>query len=221
MTWVYDLPNISTSNGFLKAVAHGWEWNGSYLAETGQPVTALSGVDSNRNGDSAGDRTVFNPAGVGLTGTGVNFVCNAGAGGATSIVSDPSTCGSGDDSNIVGYAAIDSTARFIQAGVGARATAGRNTVSTPGLNIWNMGVFKSTKLTERFTLQFRAETFDTFNHRNFSIGLPSNNGALDSNTNTNPLNGGYIFVTSGPSFLNSRLFNGGSRAMELGLKLVF
>ena len=221
MTWVYDIPNISTSNGFLKAIAHGWEWNGSYLAETGQPVTALSGVDSNRNGDSAGDRTVFNPAGVGLTGTGVNFVCNAGPAGATSIVSDPSTCGSGDDSNIVGYAAIDPTARFIQAGVGARATAGRNTVTTPGLNIWNMGVFKSTKLTERFTLQFRAETFDTFNHRNFSIGLPSNNGALDSNTNTNPLNGGYIFVTSGPSFLNSHLFNGGSRAMELGLKLVF
>ncbi len=221
MTWVYDFPNISTGNGFLKAVAHGWELNGSYLAETGQPVTALSGVDSNRNGDSAGDRTVFNPAGVGLTGTGVNFVCNAGTGGATSIVSDPSNCGTGDDSNIVGYAAIDPTARFIQAGVGARATTGRNTIITPGLNIWNVGAFKTTKLTERFSLQFRAETFDTFNHRNFSIGLPSNNGALDANTNTNPLNGGYIFVTSGASFLNSHLFNGGSRTMELGLKLVF
>jgi hypothetical protein len=221
MTWVYELPNIGTNNGFVKVVAHGWEVNGSYLAQTGQPVTALSGVDSNANGDVAGDRTVFNPAGVGMTGTGVNMVCNAGPGGATTIVSDPATCGTGNDANIVGYVAIDPTARFVQAGVGAKATTGRNTVSTPGLNIWNIGAFKTTKLTERFSLQFRASTYNTFNHRNFSIGLPTNNGSLDQNTNTNPLNAGYIFVTSGPSFLNNHQFNGGSRNMELGLKLIF
>jgi len=221
ITWVYELPNISTSSGFVRVLAHGWEWNGSYLAQSGQPVTALSGVDSNVNGDNAGDRTIINPAGVGLTGTAVNFVCNAGAGGATSVVSDPATCGAGDDANIVGYVAIDPTARFVQAGPGARANAGRNTVNTPGLNIWNMAIFKNTKLTERFGLQFRLETYNTFNHRNFSIGLPSNNGALDSNTNTNPLNAGYIFVPASGTFLNNHLFNGGSRNMQLGLRLTF
>ena len=84
-----------------------------------------------------------------------------------------------------------------------------------------MGMFKDTKLTERFSLQFRAETYDTFNHRNFSIGLPSNSGALDQNTNTNPLNAGYIFVTATGTFLNNKLFNGGSRTMQLGLRLVW
>jgi hypothetical protein len=221
VSWVYELPNISTSNGLLRVLAHGWQWNGSYLAESGQPVTPLSGVDSNVNGDNAGDRTLINPGGVGLTGTAVNFVCNAGAGGATSIVSDPAACGGGDDANIVGYVAIDPTARFVQAGPGARANAGRNTVNTPGLNIWNMGVFKNTRLTERFALQFRLETYNTFNHRNFSIGLPSNNGALDQNTNTNPLNAGYIFVPASGTFLNNKLFNGGSRNMQLGLRLSF
>jgi len=117
--------------------------------------------------------------------------------------------------------AIDPTARFVQAGPGARANAGRNTVNTPGLNIWNMAIFKNTKLTERFGLQFRLETYNTFNHRNFSIGLPSNNGALDSNTNTNPLNAGYIFVPASGTFLNNHLFNGGSRNMQLGLRLTF
>ena len=219
ITWVYELPNVSTSNGLVRVLAHGWQWNGSYLVESGQPVTPLSGVDSNVNGDTAGDRTIINPAGVGLTGTAVNFVCNAGPGGATSVVSDPLTCGSGNDANVIGYVAIDPTARFVQAGVGARANAGRNTVNTPGLNIWNMGLFKTTKLTERFSLQFRAETYNTFNHRNFSIGLPSNNGALDQNTNTNPLNAGYIFVPSSGTFLNNKLFNGGSRNMQLGLRL--
>ena len=124
------------------------------------------------------------------------------------------------DGNIVGYVAANPTARFIQAGVGTVANVGRDTVSTPGLNIWNMSVFKTNKLTERASIQFRFQTYDTFNHRNPSIGLATNNGAIDSNNNANPFNAGYIFVTS-PTFLNKFSFDGGSRTMELGLRLVF
>ena len=94
-------------------------------------------------------------------------------------------------------------------------------MSTPGLNIWNMSLLKNTKLSERFSLQFRAETYDTFNHRNFSIGLPTNNGTIDQNTNANPLSAGYIFVTSGNLFLNNHQFNGGSRTMQLGLRFIW
>jgi Carboxypeptidase regulatory-like domain/TonB dependent receptor-like, beta-barrel len=216
MTWVYDLPNVRTDHRFVRAIAHGWEWSGTYLAQLGQPVTPLSGLDANFNGDTAGDRTILNPAGVGLTGSVVDPICNDGAGGATRVVTaSTSPCPS---ANTVGYVAENPTARFVQAGVGAKANVGRDTVSTPGLNIWNMSLLKTTKLTERATLQFRLETYDTFNHRNFSIGLPSNNGALDQTTNSNPLSAGYIFVTS-PTFLNNSSFNGGSRTMELGLKL--
>ena len=78
-----------------------------------------------------------------------------------------------------------------------------------------------TKLTERFSVQFRAETYDTFNHRNFSIGLPTNNGTIDQTNNPNPLSSGYIFVTSGNLFLNNHQFNGGSRTMQLGLRLIW
>jgi hypothetical protein len=113
--------------------------------------------------------------------------------------------------------AINPNARFVQAQVGTRANVGRNTVSSPGLNIWNMSLFKTMKFAERASLQFRFQTFDTFNHQNYSIGLPSNNGTLDQNTNTNPLNTSYIFVDS-PQFLNKLIFNGGSRTMELGLR---
>src|SRR5216684_3676419 len=214
MTWVYDLPNVRTENRFLRGAAHGWELSGTYLAESGQPVTPLSGVDSNFNGDTAGDRTVFNPAGVGLTGTTVNPVCNDGGGGATRIISASSAaCAS---ANVVGYVAVNSTARFVQAGVGALANVGRNTVNSPGINTWNISVLKTNKLTERASLQFRFETYNTFNHRSFSVGLPTNNGAIDQATNTNPLNAGYIFVTS-PTFLDKFSFDGGSRNLELGL----
>jgi len=231
ISWVYELPNIHTDHAFVRALAHGWEWGGSYLAESGQPVTPLSDADSNANGDGAGDRTIFNPAGVGNTGTVVDAVCNSGPGGATSVVAaDPTTgaffCNAGhtapDDAHLVGYVAENPGARYVQAQFGAFANAGRNTFYTPGLNIWNMSIYKNTKLTERFSLQFRAETFNTFNHRNFSIGLPTNNGSLDSATNPNPLAASYVNVDAGSgSFLNPHQFNGGSRTMELGLRLVW
>ena len=48
----YELPNISTRTCLCAVLAHGWEWGGTYLAESGQPVTPLSGVDSNVNGDT-------------------------------------------------------------------------------------------------------------------------------------------------------------------------
>jgi len=215
LTWVYDFPNVHSDNRFVRGLAHNWEWSGSYLAQSGQPVTPLSNVDSNANGDGAGDRTIINPAGLGLTATTVQQVCNDGAGGATRVVTSTSlACAS---SHVVGYVAVSPTARFVQAGLGALANAGRDTVNSPGLNIWNMSLFKTMKFTERASVQFRFQTFDTLNHQNYSIGLPSNNGTLDQNTNTNPLNTSYIFVTS-PQFLNKFIFNGGSRAVELGVR---
>ena len=216
ITWVYDFPNVHSENRFVRGLAHNWEWSGTYLAQSGQPVTPLSNVDANDNGDGAGDRTIINPAGVGLTGTTAQEVCNDGAGGATRIITATSAaCAS---SNVVGYVAVNSNARFVQAGLGALANAGRNTVSTPGFNIWNMSLFKTMKFTERTSVQFRFQTFDTFNHQNYSLGLPTNNGTIDQNTNANPLNTSYIFVTS-PQFLNKFIFNGGSRTLELGLRL--
>ena len=229
LTWVYDFPNVHSDNRFLRGLAHNWEWSGTYLAQSGQPVTPLSGIDANANGDSAGDRTIINPNGIGLTGTTVTTVCNFGPGGATSTGDcDPNHA---DDKNVggdptpaaaftVGYLANNPKARFVQAGLGALANAGRNTGNTPGLNIWNMSLFKTMKFTERASLQFRFQAFDVFNHQNYSIGLPSNNGSLDQNTNTNPLNTSYIFVSS-PQFLDKFIFNGGSRTLELGLRLAW
>ncbi len=219
MTWVYELPTISQGNGFVKGVANGWEISGTYLAQKGQPVTALSGTDANANGDTAGDRTILNPVGIGLTGTTVSPVCNDGAGGATRIVTATSSaCAS---ANVVGYLADDPTARYVQARKGAFANVGRNTIQTPGLNVFNISLLKTTNLGERMRVQFRAETYNTFNHRNFSIGLPTNNGAIDQVTNPNPLSSAYPFVTSGPLFLNNSQFTGGSRTMQLGLKFIF
>ena len=53
MAIVYDFPKVGARSSLVKGLANGWEWVGTYIAQSGQPITALSGVDSNGNGDSA------------------------------------------------------------------------------------------------------------------------------------------------------------------------
>jgi hypothetical protein len=224
LAWVWDVPKLKSENGFLKTVMNGWEWTGNYLIQSGQPVSILSDTDSNGNADAAGDRAIFNPAGTVRVGSGVDLVC-VGAGGATSI--QPALLGDGvtpgcASSTVAGYVASDPTAQYVQAQLGARSNVGRNSFRSPGVNIWNMGMFKNTSITERFTIQLRAMAQNIFNHRNFSLAQPTvlQTGTLIGTTN-NALSSTYSNVDSGALFLNPKQFNGGSRILELGVKLIF
>ena len=224
LAWVWDIPKLKSDNGLLKTVMNGWEWTGNYLIQSGQPVSILSDTDSNGNADAAGDRAIFNPAGTVRAGSGVDLVC-VGAGGATSI--HPALLGDGvtpgcASSSVAGYVASDPTAQYVQAQLGALSNVGRNSFRSPGVNIWNMGMFKNTNITERFTVQLRAMVQNIFNHRNSSLGQPTvlQTGTLIGTTN-NALSSTYSNVDSGALFLNPKQFNGGSRIMELGLKLIF
>src|SRR5205814_1470268 len=215
LSWVWDLPKMATDSGLVKAVLHGWEWTGTYLAQSGQPVSIQSGTDSNGNGDAAGDLGIFNPGGTQLVGSGVTNVC-VGAGGA--VLPIGTSCAS---TAVAGYVANNPNARYVVAKLGAQSTVGRDSFRSPGVNIWNMGMYKDTRITERFSLQFRATAQNIFNHRNFSLAQPTvfQTGTLIGTTN-NALSTTYANVNA-PLFLNAKQFNGGSRIMELGLKLIF
>jgi hypothetical protein len=217
ISWVYELPRLNTNNGFANTLANGWQWSGTYLAQTGQPISILSGVDSNANADSAGDRAILNPLGTGNTGTGVNFVC-VNAGGATSIALASAGCPGGSAST-AGYVAQNSSARYVLAETGALSNLGRNTFGTPGINIWNMSLLKNTKLTERFAFQFRVDAMNIFNHRNFSLAQPSvfQSGVILGTVN-NALSSTYADVTA-DQFLDATQFSGGARQMQIGIKL--
>jgi hypothetical protein len=45
--------------------------------------------------------------------------------------------------------------------------AGRNSIEQPGINNWDLGVFKNTRVGERFNAQFRWEMFNAWNHTQF------------------------------------------------------
>ncbi|MEO8130076.1 MAG: TonB-dependent receptor, partial [Bryobacteraceae bacterium] len=78
--------------------------------------------------------------------------------------------------------------------------AGRNTYEQPGLNNWDLSMFKNFKMTERFTTQFRWETFNSLNHTQFG----------SANTNTQSATFGAITSTRVTA-----------RRMQLGLKVIW
>jgi hypothetical protein len=63
------------------------------------------------------------------------------------------------------------TKTFAQPAPGFFGDAGVGTILSPGLSNYNMALYKDFRMTERFTLQFRSEFFNAFNHPNF--GSPS------------------------------------------------
>src|SRR2546422_9335402 len=116
----------------MKGILHGWEVSGSYLAQSEQPVTLLSGADSNANGSPTADRPIFNPNGTTDTGSGVNFVCINAAGGS-SVVTAINNCAAGH-AGIVGYVPANASAKRIRAALGAHSDDGLHAVGTPRTN---------------------------------------------------------------------------------------
>ena len=61
-----------------------------------------------------------------------------------------------------------STSSFAAAAPLQWGSAARNDVVGPGRNNWNIALYKGFRFTERAQLQFRAETFNSFNHTQFT-----------------------------------------------------
>ncbi|MEO8591739.1 MAG: TonB-dependent receptor [Candidatus Solibacter sp.] len=97
-------------------------------------------------------------------------------------------------------------AAFVTATPGTFGNAGRNILRSPGFQDIDFAASKLTRIKERFSLQFRAEAFNLFNHPNFA--QPSNNFSSTSY--------GQIVATR-----TARGDLGSSRQLQLGLKLVF
>ena len=195
---IYDLPFFAKSqNHFVRTVLGGFSMAGTYSYELGEKATVLSGIDTNLNGDGAADRTIINPNGIKNTASTVAALKNTA--GAT-----------------VGYLANNPNAQYIQAGLGARATAGRNTLQMPSINNIDFSISKDFGITETTKLQFRADFINALNHPQYVAGTP--NSVVPINTTAV---GNYNTVTSNQFNRPDLIFSSNPRLIQFALRLKF
>ena len=245
--YLYQIPDLTKSGGFVKHVVNGWGFSGITILESGQPYSVydFSGTVASQF-YGAGDDFITNPLlaipggtvkSVQLQGTtGVNPanpVLNGGAFGI--LVNAPGTngvppCGPTTDENTPNAACDFSETAF--------STQGRNPFRGPFQSRFDFSVIKTFKLSERFTLRYDAQFFNIFNHPSFDA--PVNNISLDScfgpNLQTSPANGcqwngtipavppsttafGDKTAPFGSGFIQNTL--GGSRFVQMALHLTF
>jgi hypothetical protein len=134
--------------------------------ETGEQATVLSGIDSNLNGDPAPDRPIINPAGVANTSSLVTPLLRS-----CPAFNPDGSCTIPDEERIVGYLADNPNAQYIQAGLGALANGGRNTLQLRPIQNLDFSIFKSFALGEGVKkIQLRADFYNAFNHPQYVPG---------------------------------------------------
>jgi hypothetical protein len=141
-SYVYNLPFFKNRTGFAGYALGGWEVSGIMLGQTGSHLTASASRD---------------PAGLGVR-DGASF-----AGGRPDIVGNPNVGGANTIAQWFNTAAF----ALVPTGTIRPGDEGRGTIVGPAYFRWDASLFKNFKLSERFNLQFRAESFNVLNHPNF------------------------------------------------------
>jgi hypothetical protein len=156
-TPMYEFRPFRNGSWFLKNVVGNWNISGTYTFESPEYATVQSGLDTNLNGDSAGDRVIINPAGQANVGSGVTGYNSAGQVATSS-------------GSIVAYVANNSSARYIIAGSGALAIGGRNTFPLHRINNIDLNLKKRFNFTERIAFDIGAQMYNLLNHPQFTGG---------------------------------------------------
>jgi hypothetical protein len=148
--------------GGPKRLTNGWAISGITRFATGLPVTLVETDDQSLLGTNFGGPIPLNVDTPNLVAPVHTLDPRKSAcPGATCLFFDPSS--------------------FQSSALGQEGNANRRFFHGPGVNNWNFAVLKNTQLNERFTLQFRAELFNIWNHAQFlgpSGVMSSNFGAV-------------------------------------------
>ncbi|MBS1787743.1 MAG: TonB-dependent receptor [Acidobacteria bacterium] len=160
-SYVWQLPKLGNSMALVRGLLGEWQLSGLVSAQTGRPITVLSGVNNSGTGIGQDRANIVGPA----YGSGA-------CAGSTKACKD--------------WLALPS---FVNNPVGTFGTLGKGSLRFPGSFNWDMAFTKTFSFTERYKLQFRAEFFNIFNHVNFDEGIAAGNFAkLSSKGNFGALN---------------------------------
>jgi len=206
-TFDYVLPLMKGQHGVAGRVLGGWQIIGIPTYELGTPYTVVNGQDADGLGGATYDRPNFNPN----VKAKIRAVPNANS---------PTGYVNPDNNN----APIDpSTARYIAiaANTGPNrlpaGNLGRNTERSPGLKNWDINIVKTTRISERVSVELRGEFFNIWNTPMYGIvsvspfAPPQSGQGIPANTTSSP---------SG-QFLNPTVADGGGRVIRYQLRFHF
>jgi outer membrane receptor protein involved in Fe transport len=222
LLWVYDLPFRRQQAGVLGHLVGGWQINGTYRYNSGQPWTAVQ-----NSGQGLCDPTDFTG---GTLDTCRPVLSNPSAPfNSVGICNDATAPDCGITNLTSGAATSLSQVRWLINNIAAEKFfgspfigVGRNTERGQPINTMNMAVFKNTRITERLTIQLQAEAFNLFNHQ--WLGIPNVN--VDSaNIGGENQFGSLAFNPNGgdSNFGTANIVNDGigRRRLQFGAKVIF
>jgi hypothetical protein len=186
VNFIYEFPWMKSQHGWTGHVLGGWEFSGIINYESGLFMTA-NGVATD-------------PAGLGLLDAFANQDSTSNFGSIAP--GRPNQIGSPNANAPHTAEQWFNTSVFVDPGVAGLPLPGnerRGSIRGPGIERWDLSLFKNVKVTENSVLQFRVETFNVFNHTNFQ--------GIDLNTQSATF--GQVTSTHEP------------RIMQLGLKYNF
>ena len=140
INWVYDVPKTGFRNPAARLVMDNWQVSGIASFVSGQPLGVGFGLVQ----------------AVDITGSPTD-------GARIVVLSDPNLPKSERT-----FSRNFRTDVFAPPARGTVGNAGPNLIRGPGVNNWDIAVFKNFPIREEFRLQFRWESYNTFNHTQFT-----------------------------------------------------
>ena len=216
-TWIfaYDLPTMS---GNYQRLKNGWGMNSSVTLQSGQPFQLNYNFEDDYSGSGNGfDRPdvvgpiVYHPS------TPLNYL-------DMSSFAIPCTISAAAQAAPSGFASdcVPGTRHF--------GNEGRDSLHGPTFKQWDLAIYKTTPITERLSMQLRAEFFNVLNHPNFANPfLPAfiaDAGAggfqVVNGREVAGATGGYPITATGDVGIgNPFLGGGGPRGIQLAAKFTF
>jgi hypothetical protein len=158
-SYIYDLPVghgrkfLGSATGITEQVLGGWQIAGITSVSSGNWFTVLDSNGNFANSDG----------GVGGVSQRPDFGLTPGCIPAS------------------GKLVFFNTCEYHDPALGSFGDVGRNTLQGPGYQTWDFTAGKHFPIRERYTLEFRADLFNIFNHTNF---LLANSGPQNANNST-------------------------------------
>jgi hypothetical protein len=220
LTITYAVPG---RDGFAQMLK-GWELNSIVSLYSPQPYGAMdAGTDVSGSG-ALNDRWNFfgNPADFKSSATGIPYFANQSN---PACVAQALTLDGGNPTGLNSSALgafgcyVNGSSMMLPPALGTFGTMGRNIFRDTGFRNWDFSVGKTWKFTERFGAQFRAEFFNILNHPNIANPFGGQNGWAHNDPSTQSFGCGC--ATPDVAASNPVIGSGGSRAVQLGLKLLF